>query len=177
MKFMKTKHLPLIIGISLPLVFILIISLVIFTPSLFVKPQHNFIYTSENSYYEYNQHFKNTYVVKNNKIAMESVPPRLNYTQTKEAPTLYLYDVISDSSHQITFEEAKKYTVDPGPSAPDGYTVAYQYGHDGIFELFGSSSDNNGYFISKGDGKKKLNGLTGDRYRSSGDFKLIGWIK
>jgi hypothetical protein len=56
--------------------------------------------------------------------------------------------------------------------------VTYEYGHDGIFELFGSRNDNDGYFISKGNGKKKINGLSSDQYSRYGRwFNLIGWIK
>lgn len=174
---MKTRHLPLIIGISLPIIFIVVIAVVIFTPSFFVKPQYDFIYVDGDNYYRNGQGYQNTYKVENERIVLEPIAPRENISQNKVAPTLYLYDVKTNSSHQITLEEAQTYAVDPGPSSPDGYTVAYQYGHNGIFELFGSSSDNNGYFISKNNGKKKLSGLTVGTYYSSGGFNLIGWIK
>jgi hypothetical protein len=174
---MKTKNLPLIIGISLPVIFIIIISVVIFTPSLFIKPQHNFIYTTEDTYYG-NEKYAKTYEIKDSKIVLVPSTVQENQMLQKDAPTLYLYDVKTDSSHQISLEEAQKYTVDPGPSSPDGYTVTYEYGHDGIFELFGSRNDNDGYFISKGNGKKKINGLSSDQYSRYGRwFNLIGWIK
>ncbi len=178
---MKSKHLPLIIGVALPVLFIIIISLVIFTPSLSVKPQHNFIYTTENpAYYSYNETYKNTYRVEGEKIVQVPIVypaenPRLQ--DVKDAATLYLYDVKANTSHQITLEEAAKYVVDPGPSSPDGYSVEYTYGHDGIFEIFGSNNSNDGYFISNGKGKKRLGGITNYRYYGSGNFRLIAWIK
>jgi hypothetical protein len=179
---MKTKHLPLIIGVSLPVIFIAIISIVIFTPSLFIRPQHNFIYsTDDGTYYGYNQAYKNTYVVKNGHLSLQELPVQLNstYTYKADSPTLYVYEVKTNSSHQITFDEAKNYTVDPGPSSPDGYTVKYEYDDsDGIFDLFGSGHDTSGYFIEKNSGRKRLSGLTsGDRYYYQGNLKLVGWIK
>jgi hypothetical protein len=174
---MKIKNLPLIIGIALPVVFILIISVVIFTPSFFIKPSHNFLYTVSDNYYGYDQAYRNTYNVEQNRIVLEAVPAKENWTYKGDVPTLYLYEVRTNASHQITLDEAKGYVLDPGPSSPDGYTVAYQYSHNGVFELFGSNNDNSGYFISKGSGKKRLNGLTGDRYWNQGNFRLIGWIK
>lgn len=182
---MNPARLPLIVGISLPIVFIAIISIAIFGPSLFVKPEHNFIYSNEPTYYGYySREYQNTYTVQNGRIVLEPLLPREGEVIQREsegavkvAPDLYLYDVKAHSTHLITLEEAQKYTVDPGPSSPDGYVVEYAYGHNGIFELFGSSSDDNGHFISKGNGKKKLSGLPGDRYSNQGNFRLIGWIK
>jgi hypothetical protein len=171
------KNLPLIIGIALPIIFIIIISFVLFVPSLYVKPQHNFIYTTSD-YYGYNQGYQETYKVLNNRIVTERVLPRDKETQQIGAPTLYVYNVQDDTSHQVSFDEVKDLAIDPGPSSPDGYTIAYEYGHDGIFELLGSDGNNNNFFISKGNGKKRLSGLVGDgRYWYQGNFKLIGWVK
>ncbi len=171
---------------ALPLVFIIVISIVIFTPSLFIRPMHDFVYTEERGDY-YNRQYQNTYKVENDRIALDPIPVTTkevivyeNGSPKKElAPKLYRYTVKTNSVRQIDFDEAKNLMLDPGPSSPDGYTISYQYGHSGIFELFGSNGNDNGYFISKGSGKKRLSGLVGDNYRYSyqGNFKLIGWIK
>ncbi|MDB5204776.1 MAG: hypothetical protein JWP09_804 [Candidatus Taylorbacteria bacterium] len=177
---MKTKHLPLIIGISLPVIFIIIISVVVFTPSLYIKPQHNFLYSTDDNNYGYSATYKNTYIAENNQLSIHALPVQLNgnYAYKEDSPTLYLYDVKTNSSHQITFDEAKKYTIDSGPSSQDGYTVKYEYNNDGIFGLFGSGHDGSGYFIEKGNGRRELTGLTSsDRYYYQGNFNLIGWIK
>jgi hypothetical protein len=176
---MKNKNLPLIIGIALPVLFIGIVSIILFLPSLFIRPQHNFIYSSNNDYYSYNQAYRNSYAVENGRLIMEPLPVQAGvvYTYKADAPDLFLYDVKSDSSHLIEYSEARRWNLDPGPSSPDGYTVKYEYGHDGIFELFGSDGRDNGYFISKGSGSKKLRGLGNNGYYDSGNFKLIGWVK
>ena len=181
---MKTKHLPLIIGISLPIIFIIIVSIIIFTPSLSIKPQHNFIYTVYDNY-GYNQKYINIYTIsKEQQIIVETNPlPELpipkDVIYKKDLAPLYLYDVKTDTSHQITLEEAQKYIIDPGPSSIDGYTVKYEYNNDGIFEIFGPNGNSNGYFMEKGNARKELTGLANtDRYSYyPGNFKFIGWIK
>ncbi len=185
---MNTKHLPIIIGISLPFIFIIIVASILFVPTLFIKPAHDFIYITEQVNYGYNREYKNTVKVESGKIALDplivedqsNVRLRLSAEarlQQKDMPTLYRYDVKSGASRQITFEEAQGYEVDPGPSSPDGYTVAYEYGHYGIFELFGSDNNQDGYFISKDGTQKKLYGLTDNNSGYRGNFTLIGWIK
>jgi hypothetical protein len=181
------KNLPLVVGIALPVVFVIVISIVLFVPSFFIKPQHDFLYTTDEReyYYNYNPEYQNTYEVENGSIVV--VPNTVNSNSNSnsdsdiplkgETPTLYRYDIETNTSHQITLEEAKNLSLDPGPSSPDGYAVSYHYGHDGIFELFGSDNDNNGHYISKGNARKRLATLSGDTYRSYGYFKLIGWIK
>jgi hypothetical protein len=178
------KNLPLIVGISLPVVFIIVISIVIFVPSMFVNPQHNFLYTFNNDAYPYNQGYRNAYVVLNAHLASTPVPANpsasvtLQNTFVGDYPPLYLYDVKTGTSHLVTLEEARLYTLDPGPSSPDGYTVNYEYTNSGIFELFGSSGNDSGYFIEKGNSRKKLSGLNAtDRYAYSDNLKLLGWVK
>ncbi|MEI8061802.1 MAG: hypothetical protein WCG97_00695 [bacterium] len=177
---MKTNHWPLIIGISIPILFIIIISIIIFTPNLYIKPAHNFLYTTlgEENYYGSGQIYKNTYAVENERLVLR--PGVLQEKQTYKADflPLYLYDVTTDSSHQVTYEDEKNLALDPGPTSPDGYSVSWEYNHDGIFELFGSDGSKNGYFIEKGKGKKQLTGLNSSNgYYYQGNFKLIGWVK
>ena len=172
------KHIPLIVGISLPVLFIIIMSIVIFAPSLFVKPQYNFIYSNFNeSFYPYN-FYKNTFEVKGNHIVLKAIPENPNRTSVGDIPTLYLYDVKASSSHQITLDEAKGYSVDAGPSSPDGYTVQYEYNYNRGFFPFGGGGSDSGYFVEKDGVKKKLSGLSGNNgYPYEGGLKVVGWIK
>lgn len=181
---MNTKNLPIIIGIALPLVFIAVISIVLFVPSLFVKPGYDFLYTTDERdyYYDYDGAYQNTFRVVDGRITLEPVAVRSDVVPVKPLvykaamPTLYRYDVETDTSREVSFVEAQKLSLDPGPSSPDGYTVEYDYGHDGIFEIFGSNGNGNAYVISKGNGGKRLTGLAGDRYYY-GNFRLLGWVK
>ncbi len=175
--YMNTKHLPLIVGISLPVIFIIITSIFLFLPSLFVNPTHNFIYSMDDTNYGYNQIYKNTYAVEQNRVNLKPLPLQTYQTYKGEAPVLYLYDVKKDSSHQITFDEAKKYVLDPGPSSPDGYSIAYNYSHNGVFEIFGSNRNTNGLYIEKKSAKKPLTGLVSSNGYYQNSFNLIGWVK
>lgn len=172
---MRIKNLPLIVGIALPVVFIAVVSVIIFLPSLRVKPQHNFIYTI--GPYYYSGGYQTTYEVRDGRIVLWDADSRPDQVPAAVPAAIYLYDVVADTSRQISFEDAKEYVLVPGPSSPDGYTVDYQYQHDGIFELFGSNDNDSGYFISKDGGKKRLNAFPGNPYRSWGEFRLVGWVQ
>jgi hypothetical protein len=177
---MKIKNLPLIVGISLPILLIAIVSLVIFIPSLSIKPQYSFIYIANDGFSDYDQFYKNTYVIENEQIALKPVPTRKDVTfkLKGDSPILYFYDMKNNTSRKISLEEAQEYLVDAGPSSPDGYTVTYQYNTDGIFDLFGSRGNNGEYIISKGRGSKKLTGLafTDQNYYQQ-NLTLVGWVK
>jgi len=177
------KNLPLIVGIALPIIFIIIMSVVIFVPTMFVNPQYNFLYTLNDSYYAYNQGYRNSFSVVKGQVVPVPIPGNADISNPQRSasmadyPPLYVYDVKSNTSHAVTLDQARTFVLDPGPSSPDGYTVAYEYNDAGIFDLFGSRS-NSGYFIEKGSSRKILTGMTANNMWSySGNFKLIGWIK
>ncbi len=176
---MKIKNLPLIVGIALPIIFIFIISIVVFAPSYFVKPQHNFLYSNENSSSYYDS-YRNTYEIVDGRLSLKLLPIQAKaiYNYKGDSPSILLYDVKSNTSHQISLEEAKNLMLDPGPSSPDGYTVSYgNEGDYGIFDLFGGSRSYNGYFVYKNNARKKLTGISsgGDYYNRN--FSFIGWVK
>ncbi|MDQ3014506.1 MAG: hypothetical protein M3Q73_01430 [bacterium] len=177
------KHIPLLIGMALPFIFIIIIAVVVYLPSTFVNPEYDFLYSTNERYY-YDRLYKNYYDIENGKIVVRSYnlssstinsyQPR----QVEDLPPLYRYDIETDASREITFEEVQKLNLDPGPTSPDGYTIAYRYNHDGIFELFGSSNSNRGFYISRGKGKKNLPSITmNGNYYSESSLKLVGWVK
>lgn len=169
---MRFKHFPILVGIALPLVFVLIVAFMAFIPSLSVNPAYDFIY-SGNGYYS--GPYLNKYKVVNNRLSLEPVVLRDQLSSKGEAPKIFLYRVKDNSVHEISLQEAVALNLDPGPSSPDGYTVNYDYGHNGIFELFGSDNSNRGYFITKDRARKKLTGFGNNMYGS--DFNFIGWIK
>lgn len=173
---MKTNNLPLIVGIALPFIFILIVLAAAYIPSLSVDPQHDFMYTQQEYSYSSQTRYKNTYKVEGGRIATEPLKNLIEGFEYSEFPDIYLYDVENDTSRKISFEEAKDYALQAGPSSPDGYVVSYEYGHNGIFEIFGSNDSDRGYFISKDNKKKRLHNLSRE-ITYYGDFKVIGWVK
>lgn len=179
---MNTKNLPIILGILLPVVFIVIMFFVVSAPFNKVNPEHNFIYIFDNSdpyYYQY----KNTYELSNGKVISKTldIPKDNAYNSNrtiKDYPTMYIHDVKNDTSREITLSDAQKYELISGPSSPDGYTVGYVYGSFNLFDeiLLGGGSRNNGYYITKGNLQKKLNMASPYTYYT-GNFRIIGWVK
>ena len=176
------KNLPLVIGIALPIVFITIISFIVFLPSSFVNHAHNIIYT-EGDEYSYDYQFRNIYKIIDGKI-VSVANPNIKvvegdyYDRTlKDAPKIYFYDVEKDASYEITLEQAQKYNLVAGPSSPDGYNITKKYTHNGIFEIFGSSDSGEKYYIVSANGNSKQ--ITGIKNTQGyyGQINIIGWIK
>ena len=182
---MNTKHLPLIVAIALPIIFIITLAITLSIPASKIKPEFNFIYTdiSQEYYKNYNMvQYKNMYDIKDKKLVLVPIISQkediYNKTQIeyKNAPTLYHYDVKTNITKEVTFEEMQKNTFEVGPSSPDGYHVAYEYDNNGIFDLFGSDSQS-GFYIKKENGKKLLTGITEGYYYGDDGFNIIGWVK
>lgn len=187
---MLKKHLPLVVAIALPIVFIGILAAAIMLPSMRMNPQHDFVYVDHSDMDKFSYepiYFRNKYAVEGEKIVRVplEVPQRAQADSLaipsgyryEDAPTLYYYSIRENTSREISFEEAQVLTVAAGPSSPDGYNVSFEYSSDGIFELFGSGSDS-GYVISKGAARKSLTGMSVDQNGYGGyNFELIGWVK
>jgi hypothetical protein len=171
------KNPALIIGIALPFVFIAVLVAVVMLPSLSVKPAHDFLYITD-SYDNYpgSQQYANKFIITGGKLGLQPLANVAAATaSTTAAPTLFLYSMATGSSHEISVADAENLSLDSGPSSPDGYTVQYSYGNDGIFGLFGGNGDSQGYFVSKGDTSRRLNGIgSADMYPYN--FQLIGWV-
>ncbi len=162
------KNLPLIIGLALPIIFIIIIAIVVYLPTNFVNPKHNFVYLDQS----YGSYLTDIVVVEDK---ITSVPSGSVDMYAKKSPKIYLYDFSKNASYEITLEEAKQLSVTKGPASPDGYSIERNYNHSGIFEIFGSYEDNSGYFITSPEGsKRKLTGIQGEYYY---ELNIIGWVK
>ncbi|HEY5600980.1 MAG TPA: hypothetical protein VIK81_02715 [Patescibacteria group bacterium] len=163
---MKLKEkLPLIVGIVLPLLLILYVAVTAYLPSLFVKPKYNFVYASD-SYYDFDISVIDGRV---------NIQPRYtdyaNRTYAPKQPTLFLYDVTSDKSKQLSLPQAQGHILDSSNKSPDGFTVGRQdsdsYSYFPFF--FGGSYNRGTYLMGKGLNRK----ITDQNYYN---FKFIGWI-
>ncbi len=182
------KHIPLIIGLLLPIIFIVVMAIVVYLPSMGIKPEHNFLYTTSGAsdyYYNNRPQYTEKYDIDSagrlTTIKEEVVVDKnrdYGYTPKQGAPELYLYDVKAETSKQVTLEEAQKFVLERGPSSPDGYSVVYDYNNSGglMSEIVGGRSGYSGYVMSKGKAKKKIVGLTNTYYYSQ-NLLIIGWIK
>lgn len=172
----------IIIGISLPILMIILVASVIYVPSFLVKPQHNFVYSDYRPNYDYYNYTK-YYDLVDGQIVEKLTPGKNTQSevvyaeQNKIVPKLYLYDVKEHSSKEISLQDANKFSLVAGPSSPDGFSLEYEYGNNGIFELFGSSGRDRGLFLKKGMAKERLSISNTNYYYGADRFSVIAWIK
>ncbi len=175
------KNMPTVIGIALPIVFVLVLVIIVSIRPLLITPAHDFLFTENaltNGYVPYvpagQTIYANIFIVKNNQLTLS---PTSFATSTQNTPTLYLYDIKNNASHEIDLADAQKLSLDAGPTSPDGYNISYSYGNDGIFDIFGGDSSTAGYYIGKGNAKRQLTGLgiAGAPYNDN--FQFVAWVK
>jgi len=172
---MKLKHLPLIVGIALPLVCIAILSAVIYIPRQSLTPAHDFVYSYK---YGYSSNSTYYYSVVNGKATRslgDSYNTDSNLSPDAETGGIYLYDVETDTVRPLLWAEAKQLSFQPNYVSSDGYEIDYGSRDSGIFELFGDNYRNNLY-VKKGTIRRALPDLPGD-YRHGYGFTFIGWVQ
>ena len=173
---LNKKNLPLIIALCIPVLMIILVAGFIYLPGIGKKPTHNFLYiTGNDSTYEsqgVQYLIRDGYLVKNQ--LPTTTPPAYPYPpkiSTGDA-SFYVYDVTKNISFEITFEQARKYKLDPSNKSSDGYVL--ERGQGGDFP-FGGSSDYNSWFIKGYNRSVKLNlKLVGVGYY---DFQFLGWVE
>lgn len=178
---------PVYIAIILPTIFIVGLIGVVFLPQLFTeKPKYDFIYkVSDRNQLNYGYSFS----VLNGKIAKQYNPPPA-YTAkdlTSEQlaqyeksagyiEKLYLYNVTTDISKQISFEEAEQYVVNSDLVSPDGFALEGANGDGGIITgMFGGSRNYNTLYLKKGFYSKEAKLQTSVYYYGNQNV-LLGWV-
>jgi hypothetical protein len=172
------KNLPLIIAFLVPLAMILFIGGSIYLPTLFIHPHDKFIYSTNSPYpYDYGDH----YVVTNQTLEKVSIPYPPNYikppTEIHVADRLFLYDASTDTSSEITLDQAKMYRLSTSEISPYGFKLEPYNGGDNIFSLFGGTSrDYGAQYLKKGVYNKKINlsRVPNDYYNYN--FRFLGWV-
>lgn len=164
------KHLPLVVGILLPLVFVGVAVGMSVASTSKIQPAHDFIYVTDQSPYAT---FASEYRVESDRVVLVSTPVVEGREGTRRgAPTLYRYNVKENTTTALSEADARALSVTPGPSSPDGYIVEHRYG--GSFGIFGGG-DESGFYVSKEGVGKRLPALTNER--SAYGFAVIGWIR
>ncbi len=186
----KTK---LVIGISLPLIIILIVVALSVVPKFFFNPKYDFVYTVGSSCGEYYYYCNNygapwsSYKIVDGKITKETELPKFpdgpkENKPTLVYPTIYYFDVTKGTFKEISFEEARKLNLING-TAPDGtiVTSGYDNNNGGVFGMMfggGGYSTRNGLYLRNGRASEKIvvqNGTQNDYYYNS-NFHLVGWV-
>jgi hypothetical protein len=170
---MKPNNLVFAVGIALPILLIGALFAVIYLPSLNVKPAYDFVYSSEGEYYGPYRQYKNSYEVKGGRLVIRENSFPEDAVPYEDAPRLYRYTVADDTVREISFEETAQFSLEPGPSSPDGYIVSYEYRGSGSFFPFGGSSSG-GYFVKKDNASKRLTAMSRDQFDRNMTF--LGWV-
>lgn len=173
---MIKKNITLILGMSIPILMILFVAGSIYLPSLFMKPPSiNFLYSSVDSGDYYCGDVQQYSVQNSQLIKNESKQPEKG-SYICDEPKLFIQDVVKNKSKQISFDEAKKLSLDSNIISPDGFEVVYGSRGEGFFPFFFYSGANYDTRYLKGHNiSKKLNIQLNGAYPYS--FHFLGWIK
>lgn len=171
------KNLPLLVALAIPLLMVLGLAAAVYLPSLGKSPTYNFLYVS-GSGVAYPGYKDYVYAVKDGRLVKQVLAPTDSppyYKVQPEESQLYIYDVKTNLSHEISFEEAAKLNLDPSNESPDGYQVA-RGGYTGGFLFFDGRSDYEHWYLKGHNRSRQLNlKLVGSGYYDN--FKFLGWIK
>lgn len=165
------KNISLLIAVSLPILMVVVIAASIYIPRQSIKPQTNFIYSTEEAdgylYYEYS-------VVAGKLIY--KFPLISEYEKDKPIfeHTFYLHDVESDKSKKITFNEATALKLSNEKLSPDGYEVVRGGYNNSYFFLSVPSSYRDFFIKHKSGGSKKINLQVSNEAAYS--YEFVGWI-
>jgi hypothetical protein len=165
------KNVPLIVGLAIPVLMIIFVALSIYLPSLFNKPQYDFIYTNIGTY-----NGRTTYQVDKTNHVIEVPVPITDLvpkpTIYDPQPELYYYSETSNTSRKLTLDEAKKFNLDTNLTSVDGYEVTQGQGSGDFF--FGGGYDYNSIYV-KGHGiNKKVSTPNNYGYYN---FRFLGWVQ
>lgn len=175
------RNLPLVLGIVLPFLFVITVSLMAYLPALGIRPAHDFLYTQETQPgYMYSYQYQNEYRIEDGRVLLvpsEAYVPSRDERPRVLAPQLYYYDSETGAAREISYEEARTFPVVAGPTSPDGYLIEYRVNSNGVFGLFGGSDNGSGYYVTKGGAGKELPALSAGARGYRDNVAIIGWVK
>jgi len=179
MKYFK-EHWPLLVGLGLPALLILVVFFAYYLPGKTAKPTLDFIfvmdnYGSSNIRYEVRgDTLQAIDFTRNDGFNNAPFEPK---TITNKKPILYRYDMKTDKSVEVTFEQVKALRLDTNFESPEGFRIEYSRGGGGlIFGSFSNINDYNSRYITKGASSSKLNLPSTTSYYGS-QFEFLGWVK
>ena len=174
----KTKNIPLIVGLSIPLAMIVFVAASIYLPRLWApQPKTNFLYSLSTSYYPAKKYF-----VQNNKIAERDItyPQNTNYSQSLGDVRLFLHDVVKNESQELSWEQAQNLLLNDRAVSPDGFEVVPGSRGESFFFFFYDSADYSSLYLKGHHTAKKLNlykiGSEDYSYYNN-HYRFIGWVR
>ncbi|PKO46196.1 MAG: hypothetical protein CVU29_06585 [Betaproteobacteria bacterium HGW-Betaproteobacteria-22] len=189
MKDWMKQNLVLVIGLTLPLLLIVLFFVATVIPKAFgTPPQYEMLFSATQYDYQRTSEFTLNFNVKNRQLMVK--PKKVedknaNYNQVR----LFVYDGKTETTRELAFdkskftdgvevvlEETKSFEIDTGNVSPDGYALdgpSYR-GGGMMMGMFGGGYHNSGYRIKKGGVAYKVPYYKGDAYYNQMQF--IGWV-
>lgn len=168
----KKENIPLIIGLSIPVVMVLVIAGAIYLPSIFIHvdpPRYSFMYMSNNTYDGY------TYSVKDSHLTREKIKRKNNYSypNPREAH-IFIYNIKTHKNKELSFEEATAIPLNTHIVSEDGFKIENGRRGYGMFPFY-SSGDYYTRYITKEHYSEKLQ-LTSGNTNYYYNFRFLGWL-
>ncbi len=192
MKTWIKENLVLAIGLTLPILLIVLFFVATVIPkSMGTPPQYEMLFTVNKYDYQNKPDYLLDFKVKNKQL-MVKAKKLDDKTNCCNATKLMAYDGKSETVREITIdidktgaaasnaevilEETKDLTIDTNAVSPDGYTLDDpNYNRGGLLGgLFGGGYQNSGYRLKKGGVGYKIPNAQADYYYNQ--LQFIGWV-
>ena len=186
------KNLPLILGIGLPIAFVVFIFTFVALPRIFgEKPQQDFVFTISNGYIAQCEYvvIDGTLVRKLNSTDFKIVDSYANPNpyggsqlirtfecSDEAAHQLYRWDAETESYEAVSYDAVSKLSLSGASRSRDGFEVRYTSREYSMLDFFGGGSRPARVEISKGNSVRAYFTVPDEVGWSYGGFKFIGWI-
>lgn len=188
MKNFIKENLVLVIGLTLPLLLILLFFVATVIPkSMGMPPQYEMLFTIMRYDYQTKPEYQLDFNVKNKQLLVKA--KKTDDKNAYNSKRLMAYDGKNETLREIAIdiskltagsevvlEETKNLTIDTSAVSPDGYTLeGPNYSGSGLIGgLFGGGYRNSGFRLKKGSVGYKIPNQQQDFYYNQVQF--VGWI-
>lgn len=183
----NASKISLIVGLSIPVVMVLLIAAAVLLPGRNLTPTTDFLYVV-GSYPTYitrsgNATLQHELIVQDGAVtdkmqtytSPDAYPPYV--TEKESTPRLFLHSTKEDTNKEISLEEAKKLRLSSEQKSPDGFTVSFGKRSYGVFPFFfdGGQEDLQHAYLSNQTASKEIT-LVSNAARDIYSFQLVGWV-
>ena len=179
------KNLTLVLALAIPVAMIVFIAASIYLPRLFIHPQVSFLYSATGYRYDSNGSVYYKVVdhklqkVQNPQISLAAPQPTKAPAQQVQYPAIYRYDAMTNTSSEVSLDQAAALTIDENPISAEGYQITPGNRSGGFLDIFGGYDANyNKLYLKNGSFSREINlsGIRNTDYFYFGNFGFIGWI-
>lgn len=190
MKNFIKENLVLVVGLTLPLLLIILFFAATVIPkAMGMPPQYEMLFSTTHYDYQNPPDFLLDFEVKNQKLMVKT---QKNELKDRSYRKLMVYDAKSEAVREISIdianvaessasaatvlEETKNMMIDTSSTSPDGYTLdGPSYGGGGLMAgVFGGGYHNSGFRLKKGSVGYLVPNTKQDYYYNQVQF--VGWI-